>query len=175
MIVVDARTTIPSPLGLLTVSVRHGAVAAIGWPESPSHAPPSLGTDDPVLIEACRQLDAYFAGTLDRFTVKLAPAGSDFQRRVWVRMNAIPYGHVHRYGDLARDLDTAARAVGGACGRNPIPIVQPCHRVVGGSGYGGFSAPGGLAVKAWLLAHEREHGCARVPGQGDKPAGPGLS
>lgn len=158
MILVDARSTIASPLGPLTVSVRGGALVAIGWPPSPSHEPPALGTDDPALIEACGQLKAYFAGRLDRFTIPLAPAGSDFQRRVWVRMNAIPYGHVHRYGDLARDLDTAARAVGQACGRNPIPIVQPCHRVIGGSGDGGFSAPGGLTTKAWLLAHERKHG-----------------
>lgn len=156
MILVDARAAVPSPLGPLTLSVRNGALVAIGWAESNREAP-ALGTDDPVLQEARRQLDAYFAGRLDHFTVPLAPAGSDFQRRVWARMNAIPYGHVHRYGDLARDLDTAARAVGQACGRNPIPIVQPCHRVIGGSGNGGFSAPGGLVTKAWLIAHERKH------------------
>ncbi len=83
-------------------------------------------------------------------------AGTPFQRRVWTALLDIPWGETRTYGDLAVQLGSSARAVGGAVGANPAPILVPCHRVMGAKGaMTGFSAPGGIATKAWLLAHER--------------------
>ena len=103
-------------------------------------------------------LAAYFADPRSGFDIPLAPPGTPFQRRVWAALCMIPVGSVRSYGELARELGTAARALGGACGSNPIALIIPCHRVVSASGgLGGFM--GGrrdvpLAIKRWLLAHE---------------------
>lgn len=112
------------------------------------------GSDD-LLREARRQLQAYFAGRLTAFDLPLAPNGTDFQRRVWSALTKIPFGTTISYADLARRLSNAAavRAVGAANGRNPIPIIVPCHRVIGSDGsLTGFG--GGLERKRWLLKHE---------------------
>lgn len=112
------------------------------------------GTDD-LLREARNQLTAYFARRLETFTLPLAPNGTDFQRRVWSELTKIPFGTTISYGQLARRLsnEAAVRAVGAANGRNPIPIIVPCHRVIGSDGsLTGFG--GGLHRKAWLLRHE---------------------
>ncbi len=106
--------------------------------------------------ETIAQLRAYFAGELREFTLVLAPDGTSFQRRVWDVLRAIPYGTTTSYGEIARRIGKprAVRAVGAANGRNPVPIVVPCHRVIGSdgrlTGYGG-----GLHVKEALLALER--------------------
>lgn len=111
--------------------------------------------DTAVLIEAERQLAAYFAGRLREFDLPLQPAGSEFQQAVWQAMRRIPYGQVLTYGELAGVVGDRkkARAVGQAANRNPLAIVIPCHRVIGGNGrlvgYGG-----GLDKKALLLRHE---------------------
>ena len=104
--------------------------------------------------EARRQLDEYFAGKRRRFDLPLAPAGTDFQRRVWRALLEIPYGEAISYGELARRVGKprAARAVGAANGANPIAIIIPCHRVVGASGIGGYA--GGLNIKRHLLSLE---------------------
>jgi methylated-DNA-[protein]-cysteine S-methyltransferase len=114
--------------------------------------------DEPVLVEACRQLAAYFARDLDDFHLPLAPRGTDFQQRVWAELRAIKHGDTASYGEIARRLGLTghgARAVGLANGRNPIPVVIPCHRVVGANGsltgYGG-----GLDRKTFLLDLERD-------------------
>jgi O-6-methylguanine DNA methyltransferase len=104
---------------------------------------------------AAQQLGEYFAGRRREFDLPLAPAGTDFQLRVWQALRAIPYGAVRNYGDIARAIGQpkASRAVGQANGRNPLPIVIPCHRVIAGDGtIGGFSS--GLGVKHRLLALE---------------------
>jgi len=109
--------------------------------------------DRVVLDEACRQLTEYFAGARRTFDLPLAPEGTAFQRRVWERLRAIGYGETVSYGTLAAALDAprAARAVGAACGRNPLPVVVPCHRVIGAAGdLRGFGL-GGVAVKRRLL------------------------
>jgi len=110
----------------------------------------------PVLDEAARQLDAYFAGDLVAFDLPLELHGTDFQRRCWLALASIPYGQTVSYGEQARRLGLgpdAARAVGAANGRNPLPIVLPCHRVLGADGsLTGFG--GGLHVKRYLLEHE---------------------
>ena len=109
-----------------------------------------------VLAEASRQLDAYFSGDLVEFDLPLELRGSEFQRRCWLALGTIPYGQTVSYGEQARRLglgSDAARAVGAANGQNPLPIVLPCHRVIGANGsLTGFG--GGLHVKRFLLEHE---------------------
>ena len=142
--------SIPSPVGRLTIDAANDAIVAIHW----SEADPPAGNGSPLLAEAARQLEAYFDGKLSRFDLPLAPSGSVHEQRVWAAMQAIPYGETRCYGDLAGMIGSAPRAVGRACGRNPIPIVIPCHRVLGKGGLGGYSGRGGLATKTHLLALE---------------------
>ena len=112
----------------------------------------------PLAAEFVRQLHAYLADPAYRFDLPLRVAGTPFQRRVWQQIAAIPYRQTRSYGDLARALHNAPRAVGQACGANPYPLVVPCHRVVAADGgLGGFARSRGgflLDVKRWLLAHE---------------------
>ena len=144
-----------SPLGMLTLAEDVDATGAPvlvsldwGWAGDG-------GSATPLLEQAKAQLDAYFAGTLTRFDLPLAPAGTAFQKRVWAAIAAIPYGQTARYGDLARSLDSGPRAIGGACGRNPIPIIVPCHRILAGNGaLGGYSGWNGLDTKRYLLGLE---------------------
>lgn len=144
--------TIDSPLGPLVLRSAGGALTSLDWAAGPKDDP------DEVLHTAALQLADYFAGRRATFDLPLRPAGSAFQQRVWAAMGEIAYARTATYGDLAHRLGTAARAVGGACGRNPLPIIIPCHRVVGGQGKpGGYSGHGGLETKGWLLAHERAH------------------
>lgn len=112
-----------------------------------------------IVTETVRQLDAYFAGKLRDFDLPLGPQGTEFQERVWNELCGIGYGTTISYGELAKRIGNpaASRAVGLANGRNPIPIIIPCHRVIGSSGkltgYGG-----GLEIKERLLAHEAPQG-----------------
>jgi methylated-DNA-[protein]-cysteine S-methyltransferase len=140
--------SIPSPVGRLTLEEAGDMIAAIRWGESPA------GNGSPLLAEAARQLAAYFDGRLRDFDLPLAAEGSAFEGRVWAAMRAIPYGETRTYGDLAHATDSGPRAVGRACGRNPIPIVVPCHRVLARAGLGGYSGGEGLPTKQWLLALE---------------------
>ena len=113
----------------------------------------------PLAAEAVRQLKAYIADPGFVFGLPLRPAGSTFQRRVWEQISAIPCGQTNTYGQLAKNLKNAPRAVGQACGANFYPIVIPCHRVIAsGGGLGGFNRERGgflLDVKRWLLDHEQ--------------------
>ena len=119
---------------------------------------------------ACRWLDAYFAGERPRpADIPMRLLGTPFQQRVWQRIASIPYGVTMTYGELARSVGSAPRAVGGATGRNPLPLIVPCHRVVGTNGnLTGFG--GGMRRKVWLLEHE---GCDMtrfsIPAQGTAP------
>ncbi|MBP1985867.1 methylated-DNA--[protein]-cysteine S-methyltransferase [Halolamina salifodinae] len=110
--------------------------------------------------EIRRQIDEYAAGDREAFDLTV-----DYPERhlgdVMRAMSEIPYGETRTYGDLAQDLDSGAVAVGQACGSNPLPIIVPCHRVVGSDGYGGFSAAGGVDAKRRLLAFERGEGLDR--------------
>ncbi len=106
-----------------------------------------------VLAETKRQLDEYFAGTRTRFDLPLEASGTPFERTVWARLRQIPFGETVTYGEIARELNSAPRAVGRANGRNQISIIVPCHRVIGSNGsLTGYA--GGLAVKKALLQHE---------------------
>lgn len=107
--------------------------------------------------EACRQIDAFVADPDFRFDLPLTHLGTPFQRRVWDAIAAIARGRTRTYGDIARDIASAPRAVGQACGANFFPLVIPCHRVVAAAGLGGFAHHDGgyhLKAKRWLLAHE---------------------
>lgn len=137
-----------SPVGDLTVSERDGAIVALDWGWGRDQ------TETPLLRRAVDQLEAYFDGDLTRFDLPLNPDGSEFERQVWFYMYAIPLGETRRYGDCAKAVNSVARAVGRACGANPIPVIIPCHRIVAANGLGGFSGAGGLETKTALLRLE---------------------
>lgn len=141
--------SLKSPVGPLTVFADEAAIFALEFGQAPK------GVSSPLLDEAARQLNAYFTGRLDRFSVPVAPAGTDFQKRVWQLMLEIPFGRSRTYGEMSRILKSSARAVGGACGRNPVAIIIPCHRVLAaGGGIGGYSGGGGADTKRILLRLE---------------------
>ena len=143
--------TLDSPVGPLTITATDEVITQVDFGAGGGPRP-NAG----VLAEAARQLTEYFAGERRAFDLPLAPSGTPFRLRVWAAMQAIPYGQTQSYGDLARALDSAPRAIGGACGANPIPLVIPCHRVVGAGGaLGGFSGGAGCDTKRQLLALER--------------------
>ena len=139
---------IDSPVGRLTITATDGAVRAISWVDQDN------GERTPVLAEARHQLHAYFAGRLDHFDLPLSADGSPFEQRVWAAMRRIPHGQTRSYGELAMEVGSAPRAIGRACGRNPIPIIIPCHRVVARGGLGGYSGGAGLPTKRILLELE---------------------
>lgn len=149
----DAAVAIaPSPLGALRLTASDGKLVCVEWTDETADA---ADPTDPLLAETRRQLDAYFDRKLEAFDLPLAPAGDPFERAVWRCMLKIPYGVTETYGFIAKETGKPARAVGGACGRNPIPIIIPCHRVVGADGkMTGYSGKGGVETKQWLLAHE---------------------
>ena len=148
----------PSPVGPLLLAADDAGLRQITFLNGRDRArpDPSWLPDPAAFLEVTRQLRAYFAGELEQFNLPLAPEGSAFQLRVWNELCDIPYGETISYGELARRSGNprASRAVGLANGANPIPIVIPCHRVIGSNGkltgYGG-----GLPTKQKLLAMER--------------------
>jgi methylated-DNA-[protein]-cysteine S-methyltransferase len=151
-------TTIDSPIGPLTLMSQDGFLTHLVM-EDQSHAtsaPPGSIRDDDAFAEVSTQLDEYFAGRRTTFDVAMVLDGTDFQRRVWAELSAIPYGETISYGELARRVGSprASRAVGSANGRNPVAVIVPCHRVIAGDGsLGGYG--GGLERKVHLL--ELEH------------------
>ena len=154
-----SRTRMPSPIGELTIVADDDAVVEIRFPGDGAiddqDAVDVAADERPVLARAVAQLDEYFAGTRTSFDLPLAPAGTPFQQQAWSALADIPFGETRTYGEQAAMLGdrNKSRAVGAANGKNPIPIVVPCHRVVGSNGHlTGFA--GGLETKAWLLDHE---------------------
>jgi methylated-DNA-[protein]-cysteine S-methyltransferase len=144
---------ISTPVGPLRLVAAGDALARV---EFQPNVPSSGRSDSPVLAAAAEQLAEYFAGTRREFDVPLAPSGTPFQLEVWSMLSRIPYGRTWSYSELARRLGrpAAVRAVGAANGRNPLPIVVPCHRVIGADGrLVGFG--GGLAIKRQLLDLEQ--------------------
>jgi methylated-DNA-[protein]-cysteine S-methyltransferase len=153
-------TSYDSPLGPLTLTARQGALVGLSMENQAHRVPPpeEATTDADALAGIVTQLDDYFAGRRTSFDVPLALEGTDFQRRVWSELCAIPYGATITYGELARRVGKpgASRAVGQANGRNPVAIIVPCHRVVAGNGgLGGYG--GGLNRKQTLLDLERSN------------------
>ena len=155
---------VTTPIGPLTLVGDAEHLSAIGFPAGRGavHIDPSWRQSDAAFASATAQLGEYFAGTRRVFDLPLSPRGTEFQRRVWGELARIPFGRTVSYSDVAAAIGRprAVRAVGAANGRNPLPIVVPCHRVIGKSG-DPVGYAGGLAVKAWLLEHE---GAARSDG-----------
>ena len=158
-------TVMESPIGPLRIVEHANAITAIEFSpfrpigQSADGRPRGDRDDDhPVLAEAVRQLRAYFERDLKDFDLPLAPAGSEFQQRVWAALVEVPWGETASYGEIAHRLgmtNAASRAVGVANGRNPIPIVIPCHRIIGANGtLTGYA--GGLERKQILLSLEQD-------------------
>jgi methylated-DNA-[protein]-cysteine S-methyltransferase len=138
-----------SPVGPLTLSEEDGVIVSLDWGWPPD------SEETPLLLKARDQLEEYFDGRRQAFDLPLGPFGTAFQKRVWQALAAIPFGSIRTYGALAAELGTAARALGGACGRNPIPILIPCHRVLAtNGGLGGYSGMDGVETKQFLLRLE---------------------
>ena len=145
---------VPSPVGPLTLTQEDQALTGLHFGEHPQQGAEG---PTPLLEEAARQLEEYFAGQRKEFSLPLAPKGTEFQLRVWQALLQIPYGETRSYGELAAMVGNpkACRAVGGANHRNPLSILIPCHRVVGtGGSLTGYA--GGLAIKELLLKLESE-------------------
>ncbi len=150
---VSAITHITSPIGLITLSAndRHLISVTIGG-ASPARAP-SAG--HPLLDQARAQIEEWFAGTRQDFTLPLAPQASARGNELRAGIATIPYGQTLTYGALAAKLGSAPRAVGGACMRNPFPLIIPCHRIVSTNGPEHYSGGEGVRTKAWLISFER--------------------
>lgn len=148
-----------TPVGELKLVASERGLAGIFWENDDPHRtrflPQTRDDDHPILVETARQLGEYFTGARRGFELPLDFAGTDFQKKVWQALVAIPFGETRSYSQIAREIGhpLAVRAVGAANGRNPLSIVAPCHRVIGANGkLTGFA--GGLTVKAFLLALE---------------------
>ena len=139
---------VPSPYGDLSVTEQDGAIVALDWET------PRVSQTSTLLTEATQQLAAYFAGDLKVFDLPLAPKGDAFQQSVCEAMLRIPYGETTTYGTIADKLETYGQPVGNACGKNSIPIIIPCHRVLAADGIGGYSGDGGVERKIELLKLE---------------------
>lgn len=137
-----------SLVGALGADAVDGVVTALHW------ARDGTLTDGPLYQQMADELAAYFAGDLQQFETPVAPRGSAFQQSFYAALCAIPYGETRTYGDLAKELDVSAQAIGQACGANPIAILIPCHRVLAAHGLGGYSGAGGIEAKVALLKLE---------------------
>lgn len=147
-----AQLSMHSPVGDLTITEEDGAIISLDW----GWVPEEWQEETPLLLTAIDQLNAYFDGERLDFDLPLNPPGSDFQKAVCAAMVAIPGGKTRSYGEIAKDIESSAQAVGNACGLNPIPIIIPCHRVLAaGRQMGGFSGDGGVDTKKKLLALEK--------------------
>ena len=135
-------------LGPIRIDAAGGAICSLDWCEGPAES------DDPLLQDAAVQLTEYFAGGRRDFDLPLAPEVSVFQKAFGEVLRAIPFGHTRTYGEIAHQMGCPAQSIGQACGANPIPILIPCHRVLGATNLGGFSARGGVEAKVALLRHE---------------------
>ena len=153
------------------IRTRNGAVTALLWAMPSTPLPP---VDPDLLAEVRRWLADYFAGHFRPVPVPLAWEGTPFQRRLARQLATIPPGQTVRYGELAEAMQSAPRAIGQGLGRNPLPLLLPCHRVVARTGWGGFSAPGGTETKRWLLSWEQDCGSRGVtPLVGSRGNAPG--
>ncbi|MSO90529.1 MAG: methylated-DNA--[protein]-cysteine S-methyltransferase [Acetobacteraceae bacterium] len=139
------QLSLHAPLGDLTISEENGAIVSLdwGWVQVQSHTQ--------VLLCARDQLHEYFDGTRQDFDLPLAPPGTPYRRHVWRELSLIPFGATRTYAEIAARAGGSARSVGQANGKNPIPIIIPCHRVVASTGLGGYSGGDGLVTKRYLL------------------------
>jgi len=144
-----------SPAGVLEITTDGQAITGIDFLKA--NRPVRKTSTHPIIEETCKQLDEYFAGQRSFFDLPLSPQGTDFQQAVWKELQAIPYGQTVSYSQVAKAIGhpKACRAVGSANGKNPIPILIPCHRVIASDGkLGGYSS--GLDIKRQLLELEKK-------------------
>lgn len=150
----DYQAKLSTPFGVLGIRCTGDALTAIDFLDScekPQRATSAFART------VCEQLQRYLENPDAQFSVLLELRGTTHQQKVWRAMLEIPRGHTRSYGEVAKELKSCAQAVGQACGANPIPIIVPCHRIVGKTGLGGFARHTGgihLDIKRWLLAHE---------------------
>ncbi|MCL4116540.1 UNVERIFIED_CONTAM: hypothetical protein GTU68_016074 [Idotea baltica] len=137
-----------TPVGFVSVVEQDGAITQLNWGGENS------GTRSPLIKNALLQLEQFFNNERNDFDLPLNPEGSLFQQLVFRQMLKIPKGGSVTYGDIATALDAPAQAIGQACGANPIPIIIPCHRVLGANSLGGYSGNGGVETKVKLLRFE---------------------
>ncbi len=144
-----SQLSVHSPIGDLTISEEEGKIVSLDWGWSP------FQEENEILLKTKFLLDRYFDDENPTFDLPLNPHGTEFQKNVWEIMCEIPYGEILTYGDISHRLNSHARAVGMACGANPIPIIIPCHRVIGKNGrLTGFSGGEGIETKRYLLELE---------------------
>jgi methylated-DNA-[protein]-cysteine S-methyltransferase len=151
----DFSAKLRTPFAVLGIRISASAVTGIEYlPLSERAMAPTRALAE----RTCRQIERFLDDPMFRFTLPLAPAGTAFRRRVWDALPTIPVGESRTYGEIARQLGSAPRAIGGACGANPIALIIPCHRVVGSQGsLGGFmgvTEGNPIDIKRWLLTHE---------------------
>ena len=154
----DYDVVVPAPFGAIAVHCEASAIVALDLLGRPAPATPA-GCGFAARVMA--QIQGYLRNGRLSLTLPVRFRGTAFQRRVWERLRQLPPGGVCTYGMLAKELRTSARAIGGACRANPVPLVIPCHRVVAAGGLGGFSGfreGRMLAIKGWLLEHEQSSG-----------------
>ena len=142
------KAGLDTPVGPFWVEALDGAIVSAGWGQAPGPA------GHPLLEQAMAELEAYFAGQRRDFEVPIRIEPVGVQGAVMAAMLTIPFGETRTYGEIAKAVDAPPQAVGQACGGNCIPVLVPCHRVLGANGLGGFSAPGGIETKVALLKHE---------------------
>jgi len=150
----DYQAKLKAPFGVLGIRCSRDALTGIEF--LPAGEKPQKATSAFAKI-VCDQLQRYLENPDARFSVPLDLIGTTHQKKVWQAMLAIPRGQTRSYGDVAAELKSCAQAIGQACGANPIPVIVPCHRIVGKAGLGGFNRhtdDAHLSVKRWLLAHE---------------------
>lgn len=141
------RISVPTPLGPMLVEEADGRLVRVRWSAAPGQG------GSPLLEQAAAELAEYFSGARRTFDLPLALSGG-LTGEVQRAMLAIPFGETTTYGEIAKRLGVPAQAVGQACGANSLPVIVPCHRVLGAQGLGGFSAAGGVETKVLLLRHE---------------------
>ena len=144
-----SQISMHAPIGDLTISAEDNIIVSLDWGWAQEQNTNTL------LQDAKSQLNDYFDGLQKNFDLPLDPPGTNFQQRVWSMMEQIPHGKTITYGEIANALGSSARAVGMACGANPIPVIIPCHRVVAANDMGGYSGDGGVETKRALLHLEQ--------------------
>ena len=144
-----SQISMHAPIGDLTISVEDNIIVSLDWGWAKEQ------NTNPLLHDAKSQLNDYFDGLRKIFDLPLEPRGTKFQLRVWSMMEQIPYGKTITYGEIAKALGSSARAVGMACGANPIPVIIPCHRVVAANDMGGYSGDGGIETTTTLFSLDR--------------------
>lgn len=155
----EYAAVIAAPFGRLGIVVHEDCLVRLAFLEESTQLTAAVPAS--LAATVTQQLNAYFSDSTFRFSVPYALHGTIFQQRVWAAIKSISPGDTVAYQHIAASLNTAPRAVGGACGRNPVPIIIPCHRVVACNGLGGFKQSTSkltLAIKQWLLSHEQRCG-----------------